>query len=178
MKQPIHIFSAPFFIEKIDLDKIKMADDADYHKSYLSHIPTTMGTDSFTEESYHYVHGVIEDCIGQFLPDRPFYIGQVWRNKYTKTDWQDPHIHSGAQWSFIIYESVEHSRTVFMNPARKVIMNQWGMYVDSIMTDFFPQIEPGHICIFPAWVEHFVTSGGEGVSIAGNCYLQQPPEGP
>ena len=150
MRNPNAIFPTPFFIEEIDLDKVKLNSDS-YESSYLSGIKTTMGTDSFSDESYEYVYGLIEECIGQFLKD-PFYIGQVWRNKYTKTDWQDPHIHSGAQWSFIIYESVEHSRTVFMNPARKVIMNQWGMYVDSIMTDFFPQIEPGHICSFPAWV--------------------------
>ena len=101
----------------------------------------------------------------------------MWRNKYTKADWQDPHIHSGAQWSFIIYESVESSKTVFMNPSRKVIMNQWAMYGNVIPMDFIPQIPSGHIVIFPSWVEHFVTSGNEGTTIAGNIYLTEPPRG-
>ena len=101
----------------------------------------------------------------------------MWRNKYTKADWQDPHIHSGAQWSFIIYESVEYSKTVFMNPSRKVIMNQWAMYGNVIPMDFIPKIPSGHIVIFPSWVEHFVTSGNEGTTIAGNVYLAEPPRG-
>ena len=109
--------------------------------------------------------------------DEPFVIGQAWRNKYVKSDWQDPHIHSGAQWSFVIYKSVGVSRTVFMNPARKVIMNQWGMYADKIPMDFVPEIPDGHIVIFPSWIEHFVMSGNEGETISGNVYLQEPPRG-
>ena len=176
MRNPNAIFPTPFFIEEIDLDKVKLNSDS-YESSYLSGIKTTMGTDSFSDESYEYVYGLIEEFIGQFLKD-PFYIGQVWRNKYTKTDWQDPHIHSGAQWSFIIFESVEHSRTVFMNPSRKVIMNQWAMYGEVIPMDFMPQIPSGNIIIFPSWIEHFVTSGNEGTTIAGNIYLNEPPRGP
>ena len=64
-----------------------------------------------------------------------------------------------------------------MHPARKVIMNQWGMYMDSIPMDFVPQIPAGHIIIFPSWVEHFAMSGNEGETIAGNVYLTEPPRG-
>ena len=181
MRNPHAVFAAPFFIEEIDLDNISLVSDKDvydtqYDKSFLSGIETTMGSDKFTDESYEYVKSLIKECIGQFLQD-DFYLGQVWRNKYTKADWQDPHIHSGAQWSFIIYESVESSKTVFMNPSRKVIMNQWAMYGNVIPMDFIPQIPSGHIVIFPSWVEHFVTSGNEGTTIAGNIYLTEPPRG-
>ena len=65
-----------------------------------------------------------------------------------------------------------------MNPSRKVIMNQWAMYGDVIPMDFMPQVPSGTIIIFPSWIEHFVTSGNEGTTIAGNVYLQQPPRGP
>ena len=64
-----------------------------------------------------------------------------------------------------------------MNPARKVIMNQWGMYADTIPMDFIPQVPAGHIVIFPSWIEHFVMNGNEGTTIAGNVYLQEPPSG-
>ena len=175
-RQPNAIFSAPFFIEKVDLDKIQLESE-EYNESFLSGIKTTMGKDRFSDESYHYVSQLIFECIGQFL-DKSFYIGQVWRNKYNKEDWQDPHIHSGAQWSFVIYETVEHSKTVFMNPSRKVMMNQWGMYTESMMMDFIPQVPAGHIIIFPSWIEHFVTSGNEGTTVSGNVYLQEPPSGP
>ena len=127
MRNPNAVFPAPFFIEKIDLDKISFTtDDIEYNPSFMSEIPTTLGNDLLSQEAYEYLHGFIGECIGQ-ISDEPFVIGQPWRNKYVESDWQDPHIHSGAQWSFVIYESVGVSRTVFMNPARKVIMNQWGM---------------------------------------------------
>ena len=171
MRNPHAVFAAPFFIEPIDLDKVNLISEK-YEQSYLSGIETTMGSDRFTE----YVKSLIKDCIGQFLQD-DFFLGQVWRNRYTKTDWQDPHIHSGAQWSFIIYESVDHSRTVFMNPSRKVIMNQWAMYGHVIPMDFMPQVPSGNIVIFPSWIEHFVTNGNEGTTIAGNVYLTEPPRG-
>ena len=176
MKQPTAIFSAQVFIEKIDLSRVELTSDT-YVPSYLSGIKTTMGSDQFTDASYQYVHGLIDECIGQFADDS-FYLGQVWRNKYDKTDWHDPHIHSGAQWSFIIYETVDISRTVFMNPARKVIMNQWGMYASTIPMDFVPNAPQGSIVIFPSWVEHFVMNGNEGTTIAGNVYLSDPPKGP
>ena len=175
MRNPHAVFAAPFFIEPIDLDKVNLVSEK-YEQSYLSGIETTMGSDKFTDESYEYVKSLIRDCIGQFLQD-DFFLGQVWRNRYTKTDWQDPHIHSGAQWSFIIYESVDHSRTVVMNPSRKVIMNQWAMYGHVIPMDFMPQVPSGNIVIFPSWIEHFVTNGNEGTTIAGNVYLTEPPRG-
>ena len=177
MRNPNAVFPAPFFIEKIDLDKISFTtDDVEYNPSFMSEIPTTLGNDLLSQEAYEYLHGFIGECIGQFS-DEPFVIGQAWRNKYVKSDWQDPHIHSGAQWSFVIYKSVGVSRTVFMNPARKVIMNQWGMYADKIPMDFVPEIPDGHIVIFPSWIEHFVMSGNEGETISGNVYLQEPPRG-
>ena len=176
MRNPNAVFPAPFFIEPIDLDKISFDTEAEYTPSFMSRIPTTLGGDALSNESYQYIHGIIGECIGQFL-NEPFVIGQTWRNKYSKTDWQDPHIHSGAQWSFVIYETVEHSRTVFMNPSRKVIMNQWAMYGNVLPMDFMPRISSGHIVIFPSWIEHFVTSGNEGTTIAGNVYLTDPPRG-
>ena len=176
MRNPHAVFAAPFFIEPIDLDKVHLISEK-YEQSYLSGIETTMGSDKFTDESYEYVKSLIRDCIGQFLQD-DFFLGQVWRNRYKKTDWQDPHIHSGAQWSFIIYESVESSKTVFMNPSRKVIMNQWAMYGHVIPMDFMPQVTAGNILIFPSWIEHFVTTGNEGTTISGNIYLTEPPRGP
>ena len=176
MRNPHGIFAAPFFIEPINLDEINLMSE-DFQPTFLSDCPTTLGHDKFTDESYEYVKGLIAECVQQFIPD-DFVIGQVWRNKYEKHDWQDPHIHSGAQWSFIIVESVDHSRTVFMNPSRKLIMNQWAMYGTAISMDFIPNVPAGNIIIFPSRIEHFVTSGGEGTTISGNIYLTEPPRGP
>ena len=66
MRNPNAIFATPFFVEEIDLDKVDLVSDK-YESSYLSGIKTTMGSDSFTDETYEYVHRLISECIGQFL---------------------------------------------------------------------------------------------------------------
>jgi hypothetical protein len=178
MKNPQVMFPILCFIEPIDLEKIQFCDpDLEYSDSFLSRTPTTMGRDRLTEDSYHYLCSEIAECIGQFS-DEPFFISQVWRNKYEKTDWQDPHIHSGAQWSFVIYNTVEEGKTVFMHPSRKDIMNQWGIYSNIIPMDFIPNLPPKHIIIFPSWIEHYVLNGNEGITISGNIHLEKPPVGP
>ena len=50
-RQPNAIFSAPFFIEQVDLDKITLESE-EYSESFLSGIKTTMGKDRFSDESY------------------------------------------------------------------------------------------------------------------------------
>ena len=176
-REPHAVFSVPFFVEKIDMNRIDFNSDPNFAPSFLSGVSSSLSGDSLTDQSYEYVCSVIGQCISQFS-DKPFRIGQVWRNNYKKEDWQDPHIHSGSQWSFVIYDTVEHSRTVFMNPARKETMNQWGVFANSIPMDFMPKIPSGHMILFPSWVEHFVMSGNEGSTISGNVYLTDPPEGP
>ena len=94
MRNPNAIFPVPFFIEPIDLEKIYFkSNEVEYQPSFMSGIPTTLGHDYLSDESYQYLHGIIGECICQFIDD-PFVIGQTWRNKYTKSDWQDPHFHS------------------------------------------------------------------------------------
>ena len=57
-KQPNAIFSVPFFIEEVDLDRIQLESD-EYNESFLSGIKTTMGKDRFIDESYEYINEVI-----------------------------------------------------------------------------------------------------------------------
>ena len=73
MRNPHAIFAAPFFIEQLDLDKVKLVSE-DYQPTFLSGCPTTLGSDKFTDESYEYVKGLIAECIQQFIPD-DFVIG-------------------------------------------------------------------------------------------------------
>ena len=136
-----------------------------------------MGEDTFTGDSYEYVKGLIKECIGQFLPD-DFSIGQVWRNRYTEGRLaRSPYSFWRLNGVSSYMKLLRCSKTVFMNPSRKVIMNQWAMYGHVIPMDFMPQITSGNIVIFPSWIEHFVTTGNEGTTIAGNIYLTEPPRG-
>ena len=176
MKQPHIMFPIPCFIEPIDVEKINFKEpDLEYESTFLSRTPTTKDRDKLTDLSELYLYSEIEKCINQFSTD-PFYISQVWRNKYKKTDWQDPHIHSGpCQWSFIIYDTVKEGKTVFMHPSRKDIMNQWEVYSDVLPMDFIPKVPSKHIIIFPSWVEHYVADGNEGITISGNIHLKTDP---
>ena len=82
---------------------------------------------------------LIKECIGQFLPD-DFLLDKCGGTDTLKDRLARSSYSFWAQWSFIIYESVECSKTVFMNPSRKVIMNQWAMYGNVIPMDFIPKI--------------------------------------
>ena len=98
-KKPNPIFWMPFFIEPIDVDKLEFKEEPNYKPTFISRTPTTMEEDCLTDESYNYLGRLIWECIGQYT-EKPFFIGSVWRNKYGKTDWQDPHIHSGSSMEF------------------------------------------------------------------------------
>tara|TARA_B100001029_G_C14930201_1_gene377185 strand:- start:135 stop:710 length:576 start_codon:yes stop_codon:yes gene_type:complete len=178
------IFSIPFFIEKIDLNQIVFDNDSDYNKTFRSGLLTTYNSGHLrflTKESYEYLINFIFECIGQYDPTLDICITRIWRNKYKKTDWQDPHIHPHQQWSFIIYESVVESKTVFLHPYRHLISNQWRVYKNNPCDDFYPKLSSSNIIIFPSWVEHYVNSGNEGITIAGNIGIRdkdpnnQPP---
>ena len=92
LQKSINILDA-FFIEPIDVDKLEFKEEPNYKPTFISRTPTTMEEDCLTDESYNYLGRLIWECIGQYT-EKPFFIGSVWRNKYGKTDWQDPHIHS------------------------------------------------------------------------------------
>ena len=171
------LFAIPIFEEKIDLDRIILYEE-EFHPTFESGLLTTMKKQRVKPTTSDYIIEVFKPCL-ESLGDNfsNIVVDQVWRNKYSSTDYQGYHIHPHTQWSFIIYEDVECSRTVFMNPSRKVIMNQWAMYGNVLPMDFMPRISSGHIVIFPSWIEHFVTSGNEGTTIAGNVYLTDPPRG-
>ena len=38
---------------------------------------------------------------------------------------------------------------------------------------FEPKIPPGHMILFPSWIEHQVRPGNEGHTIAGNIELKE-----
>ena len=172
------IFAIPIFEDKVDLKKIEIPEmvteptwDAGVPSTFAKKLP-------LKNEAYEHLSDVINRNLydGNLLGMNPKF-GHIWYNRYDKHHYQDAHLHPNCQWSFIIYVSVTEGRTVFMNPSRGLIMNQWAMYGNVIPMDFVPQVPDGHILIFPSWIEHFAMSGNEGETIAGNVYLKEPPIG-
>ena len=170
-------FSVPFFIDKVDLEKIQVIDESQ-QPTFRSGLMTSLRTNKqVSHETIEHLSEVISrniDTIG--VKYGAAKIDEIWRNTYTNQDFQDPHIHCYSQWSFILYEDVDVSRTVFLNPYRFRVQSQMAMYDEYFTMDYRPELHNGDIIIFPSFVEHYVLSGGTGTTIAGNVFLT-PSEG-
>ena len=171
------LFAIPIFEDKVDLNKINIECD-EYNSTWDSEIKTSLGSDiKVADETWQHLNEVISKNINQInCSYENAGIRSIWRNVYTKTDYQDPHIHPHSQWSFIIYETVPRSKTMFFNPSMKDIQNQIsGGGIPDFMLDYKPDLEVGSIIIFPSFLMHMVAHGAEGSTISGNVHLEYRP---
>jgi len=165
------LFSVPIYIDQVDLTKIDIGHPPT-ERIWLSETPSTMGqSHDISEKTYEYLIDIFIKNLGPDLIGPNPRFGEIWRNEYQQNDWQDIHIHPRASWSFIIYETVKESKTVFMNPLYKDIQNQFGTNVEIFPLDFRPDLTAGDIIIFPSFIEHFVRPGNIGSTISGNIYM-------
>ena len=171
MKQDL--FSVPVFIDEVDLSKIVIVDE-DMQPTFRSGVHTSLRCDKkIPQETISYLSRVIAKNIDTLNIDYSrLEIVELWRNRYKETDWQEPHIHAFSQWSFIIYEEVDRSRTVFQNPYRNAVHAQMPMYKDYFVEEWFPEFKSGNIVIFPSFIEHYVVPGGVGSTISGNVFIK------
>ena len=166
------LFTVPFFTDKVDLDKIQIVDESTA-PTFRAGLQTSLRTNKQVS------HGTIQhlsEIISRNINTLGVKYGtakieEIWRNLYTPTDFQDPHIHCYSQWSFVVYEDVDVSRTVFLNPYRFRVESQMAMYDSYFNMDYRPELGTGDIIIFPSWVEHYVLTGGEGSTISGNVFV-------
>ena len=166
-------FSVPFFIDTVDLGKIKIIDE-ELRPTFRSGLKTSLRTNKqVSNDTIQHISEVVGKNIDSLgVKYGTASIEEIWRNKYeSPQDFQDPHIHCYSQWSFIIYEDVDVSRTVFLNPYRFRVESQMSMYDEYFTMDYRPELHNGDIIIFPSFVEHYVLSGGTGTTIAGNVFL-------
>ena len=168
------LFGIPIFEDEVDLEKIVLP-DADLENTWDSGTPTTFGTqkvDDVPQETWKYLSEVVERNLyyGECMGANPRF-GHIWKNVYSKHDYQDVHIHPNCQWSFVIYVD-RYSKTSFLNPSIKDIQNQIGNQVAQFPLDYKPNLGPGSIIIFPSFLFHMVNSGVEGTTISGNIYME------
>jgi len=167
-----NLFTIPFFVDEVDLKKITIIDKGQ-KPTFRSRVHTSLHCDKeITEDTMVYLSSIIArhiDSLG--ITYHRAEIGEIWRNTYTQSDFQEPHIHPFSQWSFIIYESVEKSKTVFLNPYRASVQTQMPMYKEFFVEEWCPELKAGSIIIFPSFIEHYVLSGNTGSTIAGNVFL-------
>ena len=167
------LFGIPIFEDEVDLEKIVLP-DAELENTWDSGTPTTFGTqkvDDVPEETWKYLSQVVERNLyyGECMGANPRF-GHIWKNVYSKHDYQDVHIHPNCQWSFVIYVDT-YSKTSFLNPSMKDIQNQIGNQVVQFPLDYKPNLGPGSIIIFPSFLFHMVNSGVEGTTLSGNIYM-------
>lgn len=172
----VDLFAVPVFVDKVDLTKIIMT-DTKYEETFFSDVKSNyLFQPQLHPESYDYLAEVLERNLketGNYVNPN---ITAIWRNIYEPLNTQEVHIHADAQWSFIIYETVEHSRTVFLNPAWKQIEVTMGYFAPAFPPNWRPKLEPGSILIFPSFLEHYVLAGNTGSTIAGNVNLKYPKD--
>lgn len=175
------IFGIPIFEDKVDLDIFQIPDEPaeDLQPTWDSQLQTTFNTKlELPQPVWEHLGEIIGNNLGPVgLMGLEPHIGHVWRNRYRETDYQDPHIHPNSQWSFIVYETVENSRTSFFNPSMGLIQNQLGNCSGAFPLDYKPQLKKGDIIIFPSFLMHSVNSGQVGTTVSGNVYMKyQTPE--
>ena len=175
------IFGIPIFEDTVNLDIFKIPDEPaeDLQPTWDSQLQTTFNTKlELPQPVWEHLGEIIGNNLGPVgLMGLEPHIGHVWRNRYREHDYQDPHIHPHSQWTFIVYETVENSRTSFFNPSMGLIQNQLGNCSGAFPLDYKPQLKKGDIIIFPSFLMHSVNSGQVGTTVSGNVYMKyQTPE--
>jgi len=163
----LDLFSVPFFIGNIDLKKIKL--EVEMGKAFTSETPSSIGKKNILDlESEKYLMGVLVDLLDEKFSHFSIGLLSIWRNEYLNNDFQEPHVHTGSKFSFIIYEKVSTPHTIFYNPAKYLLNATLGSDQKWVLQQFRPQVRKGQIIVFPSYVEHMVNRNSDQVTISGN----------
>tara|TARA_R100001132_G_C3208767_1_gene52667 strand:- start:15 stop:572 length:558 start_codon:yes stop_codon:yes gene_type:complete len=165
----LELFPVSIFIGNIDLKKIKLT--SEMGQAFLSGTPSSFYNKNILDpESYPYLMSIISELLQEKYDAFSIGLLDIWRNKYENNDYQEPHIHVGSKFSFIIYEKVGKPHTIFFNPAKYLIEATQGTHATKqYVSQFFkPQIRKGQIIVFPSYVEHMVNKNSDQATISGN----------
>jgi len=177
----INIFSIPIFIGNINASKIKFVKSLKTKPTWLSKTPSSYNIEKpenvLEEKSIKYILETFANELTQYVTGTfNLSIRNIWKNNYTKNDYQEPHIHAGSDLSFIIYKDVEESKTVFLNPAKNIIECFKNMCSDTVSIfskeTFRPTLRSNQFVMFPSYLEHMVIKSNKPQStIAGNLRM-------
>lgn len=172
----VNLFEIPIYIGEIDLKKIKLINQklektwlSDTNSSYKNtldeNIENVIDKDSLT----YLLKSIVK--LFEEKQQQKFEISliNIWENIYNNNDFQEPHIHTKSDFSFIIYKKVEKNggKTLFFNPSRNFIdpfSNISYMYDKT----FQPHCKKGQIVLFPSFLEHMVLKTSNQHTISGN----------
>lgn len=172
----INLFEIPLFIGNIDSKKIKLKNQ--YFKSQWvsktnSSFNTQNTTESIEEDSALYLLNIIIKLLQEKI-NYSFKIDlqNIWENHYDKDDYQEPHIHTKSDFSFIIYKEGEEGKTLFFNPSRNFI-EPFENISTMFQRTFMPKCKKDQIVIFPSFLEHMVLKCSDVKTISGNLIFKK-----
>ena len=172
----INLFEIPVFIGNIDSKKIKLKNQF-FKSTWLSNTHSSFNIKNTTEtienESALYLLNIIIKLLQEKI-NYSFEIDlkNIWENQYNKDDYQEPHIHTRSDFSFIIYKEGEEGKTLFFNPSRNFIepfVNISTMFQKT----FMPKCKKDQIVIFPSFLEHMVLKCSDVKTISGNLAFKK-----
>ena len=174
----IDLFSIPIWTGNIEAEKVKLIEQ-NIQPTFGSEVKTTYqesNKNNIHPESLDYLYHVLKRLLAETIKI-PFELRliNIWKNVYEDGDFQETHIHCGSDLSFVIYQNVEQSNTVFVNPSLKLISAYFVGYpkkkdILGIQT-FTPECRKNQIIIFPSYLEHFVKKTSNAITMSGNLEL-------
>ena len=177
----INIFSIPIFIGNIDASKIKFIKEIETTDTWLSKTPSSYNIDNpdsvIDKETIKFILQSFADELTQVVSGTfELRLKNIWENNYRTEDYQEPHIHTGSDLSFIIYKDVEESKTIFLNPAKNIIecfKNMSSNVVTVFSKEVYkPTLRSNQFVLFPSYLEHMVVKPNKLQStIAGNVRM-------
>lgn len=169
----IDLFKIPVLINNIDVKKIKLR-NKNFNKTWITQTPSTHNEKpEIDQNSVQYLTDTIATILEEIIK-YPFkiYIKDIWENHYIDNDYQEPHLHVGCDFSFIIYKDVKESKTVFINPLQHYL--KFYKNISHMFDEFFiPKCKTGQIIIFPSFLQHMVMKSSKQKTISGNIVFNK-----
>ena len=176
----LKLFASPVLIDVVDLSKIQIT-NKNFSQKWQGDVHTSHGFHNELNESgsNELLKVLIKNLDNIINFKYQIEIVSVWQNKYEVGHSQDKHTHTRSHFSFIIYDDVEESKTVFVHPINDFMLEKYaflGIKGDEaakiFQLEFEPKLKKGNIIIFPSYLEHYVKKNNKsGSTISGNIII-------
>ena len=103
----LDLFSVPFWITNIDLDKIKL-NNLKFSKTFLSETLSSHDYNNKLEENSekYLLEVIVKTLLPTIKPPFKVIMDSIWENQYLENDFQEKHEHPGKHISFVIYKKI------------------------------------------------------------------------
>ena len=164
------IFPTKIYVGNIDAKKIKIKENKIFNKwNNVSTSHSENPLDNIVEkDSLNYLLKTITGLLDEVILSKyEIRLANIWKNYYKNKDFQETHIHPKSNFSFVIYEKIKESQTIFYAPNHFLIQSIFdnpSLYPQT----FKPNLTKNQIIIFPSFLEHSVEQNNNSITIAGN----------